>query len=98
MRLALFFYQLHYALLADPAGANLGLQIAFALLRGTHVEENQVQHFAIDFTAAHNAYGRDPDAFLKNLAGRSHRSGKGSSHVRMVGAVGNIEGRVIRSR
>ena len=95
LRFAVLLYQLQHPLLADAAGANLRLQVAFALFRGAHVEQNQVQHLAIDLAAAHNPYWRDADALLKNFVCRSHRSGKGSSHVRMVGAVGNIEGGLI---
>ena len=88
---AVLLYQLQHALFADAASTDLRLQVAFAFLGGAHVEQNQVQHLAIDAAATHNPYRRDANALLKNFVGGSHRSGERSSHVRMVGAIGNIE-------
>ena len=95
LRFTVLLYQLEHALLADAASSDLRLQVALAFFGGAHVQQNQVQHLAIDSAAAHDSDGRDANAFLENFVGRSHRSSECSSHVRMVGAIRNIEGSLV---
>ena len=80
------------ALLAHAACADLRLQIALAFTGRAHVEQNQVEHLAVKFAAAHNAHRRDSNAFLKNLFRRAHGASEPAAHIRVMGACGDVEG------
>ena len=61
--------------------------------RCAHVQQNQVEHLAIDLSAAHNPHRRNANALLKNLVRRSHRSRKPAAHIGVMRAIGNVKRR-----
>jgi len=73
------------------------MEITLAFLWGAHVEQDQIEHLAIDFAAAHDANGRNANPLLKDFVRRSHRSWESSAYVGVMSAVGDIESRALHS-
>ena len=85
--------QLEQALLAAFDRHDLGQKIALALHRSSHIGQNQVQQLAIHAAAAHQQHGRNPDAFLIDLARQWHGARAHSSDVGMMRAIRYIKRR-----
>ena len=90
---AVAFREVQDALFADAACTDLRFEVALAFLRRAHIEQDEVEHLAVELAAAHDADRRNANAFLEYLGRRAHGAGKGAAHIRMMRAVGDVEGR-----
>ena len=70
---------------ADPLRGDLGVKVASALVRGPHVAQHERQRLLDEHARAIEPHRRDHEAFLDQLRGDGHRSGRDPPDVRLVG-------------
>ena len=87
---AIALEQLQHALHADIVGSELRFQVADALVRRARVEQDDVDHVAVEHAGAHDAHRRNPQTFLIDaLAHRGFRPGHHAADVRVMRDVGD---------
>ena len=91
--------QLLHALDAQPAGRDLGVEVAAALRRQAHVEKQQIEQLGVELAASIEPHDRDAQALLVDLRhAPRHGAARGAADVGVVREVGHERHQPARRR
>ena len=72
VRMAETIHEFADSFYTDAARAQLGGQVTLTLARRAHIGQQDLEHLAVHRATMHQFHGRDANAFLRDLAAKSH--------------------------
>ncbi len=81
--------------LTDAIGGDLCAQVAAALVGCAHVRQNEAQRVVLHGSSSHQVDRRNTQALLVDFRRQRHAAGAHAADVGMVGAVRNVESRLL---